>query len=282
MGDDAGLGLLTSVLSGIIGTAAKVGPVVRQGIRMADPKRLKPVIEAAQKSTLLRPIPYLEKNPLISKVPEWARGFMGIATSPAGIIGEIGLGGMLAGSAAQPTGNRARPTPSAKPALPVATNPDRTVAPPPQALPRVDASTTQILDQGAATAPAQSPVVIPATLTTPPTPVPTMFPLTPEGQFERYFQTPEFDYVFGESSRGSGAPTTAEAMLALARELRAEKEAAPLSTYYRAQSAAGRSQMGDIKKALGYEEGSDLAEWAEANPMLAQRLYAKKAKATQD
>jgi hypothetical protein len=109
-----------------------------------------------------------------------------------------------------------------------------------------------------------------------------MFPLTPEGQFERYFQTPEFDYVFGESSRGSGAPTTAEAMLALARELRAEKEAAPLSTYYRAQSAAGRSQMGDIKKALGYEEGSDLAEWAEANPMLAQRLYAKKAKATQD
>jgi hypothetical protein len=34
--------------------------------------------------------------------------------------------------------------------------------------------------------------------------------------------------------------------------------------------------MPQIQQALGYEKGSDLAKWAEANPMLAQRLYAKK------
>jgi hypothetical protein len=106
---------------------------------------------------------------------------------------------------------------------------------------------------------------------------PPTFELTPEGQFERYFQTPEFDYVFGAASRAAGAPTGVEEMLRLASQVKAEKEA-PLATYYRAQSAAGRGQMGDIKEALGYAEGSDLAKWAEANPMLAQRLLAQKTK----
>lgn len=275
MGDDAGLGLLTSVLSGIVSGVAKAGPVVRQGIRMADPRKLKPLIEAAQKSSAFRPIPYLENNPVIRKIPEWARGFVGVATSPAGIATELGLGGMLTSSASQPTVAPAKPKP--KLTVPVDTNPDRTVAPPPAAQPRVDASTTQILDQGVVTAPRQTQQVIPATPVAPPT---TLFPFTPEGQFQRYFQTPEFDYVFGERSRGVGAPTTAEEMLALASQLRAEKEA-PLATYYRAQSAAGRSQMDKVKEALGYAEGSDLAKWAEANPMLAQRLFAQKTAKTQ-
>jgi hypothetical protein len=64
-------------------------------------------------------------------------------------------------------------------------------------------------------------------------------------------------------------------MLALAKSVKAEKET-PLATYYRAQSAAGQGQMDEVKKALGYAEGSDLAKWAEANPMLAQRLFNKK------
>jgi hypothetical protein len=34
--------------------------------------------------------------------------------------------------------------------------------------------------------------------------------------------------------------------------------------------------MDAIKEALGYAPGSDLAKWAEANPRLAQHLYAKK------
>lgn len=270
MGDDAGLGLLTSVLSGIVSGVAKAGPVVRQGVRMADPRKLKPVIESIQKSSVFRPIPYLENNPVIRRIPEWARGFAGLATSPAGIAGELGLGGMLTSSTAQPTVAPAKPKP--KPAVPVDTKPDPTVAPQPAAQPRVDASTTQILDQGVVTAPRQTRQVIPTTPVAPPT---TLFPFTPEGQFQRYFQTPEFDYVFGGRSRGEGAPSTAEEMLALAAQLRAEKDV-PAATYYRAQSAAGRSQMDAIKEALGYAPGSDLAKWAEANPMLAQRLYAKK------
>lgn len=98
---------------------------------------------------------------------------------------------------------------------------------------------------------------------------------TPEGQFERYFKTPEMDQYFGAASRGKGAPADVGQMKALAGELTAPQDV-PLSSYYRAQSAMGRSQMPEIQKGLGYEEGSDMAKWAAANPMLAQRLYAKK------
>jgi hypothetical protein len=97
---------------------------------------------------------------------------------------------------------------------------------------------------------------------------------TPEGQFQRYFQTPEMDRYFGSTSRGTGAPKDVAGMQALAGELTAPQDV-PLSSYYRAQSAMGRAQMPEIQKGLGYEEGSDLAKWAAANPMLAQRLYAK-------
>jgi len=97
---------------------------------------------------------------------------------------------------------------------------------------------------------------------------------TPEGQFERYFQTPEMDRYFGAASRGKGAPKDVAGMQALAGELTAPQDV-PLSSYYRAESAMGRAQMPEIQKGLGYEEGSDLAKWAAANPMLAQRLYAK-------
>lgn len=97
---------------------------------------------------------------------------------------------------------------------------------------------------------------------------------TPEGQFQRYFQTPEMDQYFGAASRGKGAPADMGQMRALAGEQTAPQDV-PLSSYYRAQSAMGRAQMPEIQKGLGYAEGSDLAKWAAANPMLAQRLYAK-------
>jgi hypothetical protein len=99
---------------------------------------------------------------------------------------------------------------------------------------------------------------------------------TPEGQFERYFKTPEMDQYFGAASRGAAAPKDVEAMKALAGQTAAPgKTPEELSAFYRAESAMGRAQMPQIQQALGYEKGSDLAKWAEANPMLAQRLYAK-------
>jgi hypothetical protein len=97
---------------------------------------------------------------------------------------------------------------------------------------------------------------------------------TPEGQFQRYFQSPEMDQYFGAASRGKGAPENLAAMQSLAAQTKAPADTS-LSTYYRAQSAAGRGNMPEIQKSLGYEKGSALAEWAQANPMLAQRLYAK-------
>ena len=99
---------------------------------------------------------------------------------------------------------------------------------------------------------------------------------TPGGQFERYFKTPEMDQYFGAASRGTAAPKDVEAMQALAGQTVAPgKTPEELSAFYRAESAMGRAQMPEIRKGLGYAEGSDLAKWAEANPMLAQRLYAK-------
>jgi len=143
-------------------------------------------------------------------------------------------------------------------------------AAPAQLGPRVDRSTRQAQAQQPVSP--ESPQVIPATLVKPPT-----FPTTPAGQFNRYFQTPELDYVFGSQPQEGIVPKTVEEMLTLAKQLKAPTDTG-LSTYYRAQSAAGRGQMEDIKKELGYAEGSDLATWAEANPMLAQRLYAQKLK----
>jgi hypothetical protein len=102
------------------------------------------------------------------------------------------------------------------------------------------------------------------------------YAFTPEGQFDRYFKTPEMDQYFGAASRGAAAPKDVEAMKALAGKTVAPgKTPEELSAFYRAESAMGRAQMPQIQQALGYEKGSDLAKWAEANPMLAQRLYAK-------
>ena len=105
---------------------------------------------------------------------------------------------------------------------------------------------------------------------------PKPFPMTPSGQFERYFKTPEMDQYFGAASRGAAAPKDVAAMQALAGQTVAPgKTPEELSAFYRAESAMGRAQMPEIQKQLGYEKGSNLAQWSEANPMLAQRLYAK-------
>ena len=102
------------------------------------------------------------------------------------------------------------------------------------------------------------------------------FAFTPEGQFERYFKTPEMDQYFGAASRGAAAPKDVQAMQALAGQTVAPgKTPEELSAFYRAESAMGRAQMPQIQETLGYKKDSDLAKWAEANPMLAQRLYAK-------
>lgn len=102
------------------------------------------------------------------------------------------------------------------------------------------------------------------------------FAMTPEGQFERYFKTPEMDQYFGAASRGAVAPQNVQAMQALAAQTTAPgKTPQELSAFYRAESAMGRAQMPEIQKSLGYGKDSALAEWAQANPMLAQRLYAK-------
>jgi hypothetical protein len=109
--------------------------------------------------------------------------------------------------------------------------------------------------------------------------------MTSQGQFDRYFGTSEMDPFFGSSSRGAGAPKTAEEMMALATQQKAPMET-PLSTYYRSQSAAGRAEMPAITEGLGYAKGTPLAQWAEANPMLAKRLFektkAKKAAGTEE
>ena len=103
------------------------------------------------------------------------------------------------------------------------------------------------------------------------------YALNAPGQFERYFKTPEMDQYFGAASRGTAAPKDVEAMQALAgRTVAPGKTPEELSAFYRAESAMGRAQMPEIQKGLGYEKGTPLAQWAEANPMLAQRLYAQR------
>ena len=100
---------------------------------------------------------------------------------------------------------------------------------------------------------------------------PKPFPMTREGQFDRYFKTPEFDYVFGAQT-GKG-PKTAEEMVTLGAQRQAPTTA-PLSDYYRSQSALGRVNQEEIQKM--YADRPDLQKWAAANPMLAQREYIKR------
>ena len=100
---------------------------------------------------------------------------------------------------------------------------------------------------------------------------PKAFPMTAEGQQERYFGTPELNYVFGAQT-GKG-PKTAEEMSALAAQAEAPTTSS-LSDYYRAQSAMGRVNQADIQKM--YADRPDLQKWAAANPMLAMREYNKK------
>ena len=100
---------------------------------------------------------------------------------------------------------------------------------------------------------------------------PKAFPMTAEGQQERYFGTPEMNYVFGAQT-GKG-PKTAEEMSALAAQAEAPTTSS-LSDYYRAQSAMGRVNQADIQKM--YADRPDLQKWAAANPMLAMREYNKK------
>jgi len=94
---------------------------------------------------------------------------------------------------------------------------------------------------------------------------------TPSGQFERYFNTPEFDYVFGGQT-GKGPKTAAE-METLGTQRQAPTSA-PLADYYRSQSAMGRVNQEEIQKM--YADRPDLQKWAAANPMLAQREYVKR------
>ncbi|NBS71842.1 hypothetical protein EBT31_23435, partial [bacterium] len=101
---------------------------------------------------------------------------------------------------------------------------------------------------------------------------------TPEGQFQRYFQSPEMDQYFGAASRGTGAPKDLAAMTALASQKQAPGATpADLATYYRSQSAAGRGNMDEVVSALTYgksgKEAENLTAWAKANPMLAFREY---------
>jgi len=96
---------------------------------------------------------------------------------------------------------------------------------------------------------------------------------TPEGQYERYFKTPEFDYVFGSGARGEGAPKDAAAMEALGSQLKADPESRNIASMYAAQSAMGRINQDAIQKM--YEGDKNMQAWAKANPMLAQREYLK-------
>jgi len=104
------------------------------------------------------------------------------------------------------------------------------------------------------------------------------YALNPQGQFERYFQSPEMNQYFGQL-QSSGAPKDVAAMTALAGQAKAPTDV-PLATYYRAQSAAGRGNMPEIVEGLTYgldpKKVAAMKQWAEANPMLAQREFSKK------
>ena len=94
-----------------------------------------------------------------------------------------------------------------------------------------------------------------------------------EGQYQRYFKTPEFDNVFGAGARGEGAPKDAAAMEVLGNQLRAPAKDTNIASMYAAQSGMGRVNE-DAIQAM-YSDRPDMQAWAKANPMLAQREYLK-------
>ena len=106
-----------------------------------------------------------------------------------------------------------------------------------------------------------------------PTVTPRVFDNTLEGQYQRYFQTPEMDYVFGAGARGKDAPKDASAMEVLGNQLQAPAKDTNISSMYAAQSAMGRVNEDAIQKM--YEGNEAMQTWAKANPMLAQREYLK-------
>lgn len=100
---------------------------------------------------------------------------------------------------------------------------------------------------------------------------PTVYDMTPEGQFQRYMQGSEMNRYFGGPASAQ-APKDAAAMQETAM-LQQAPTTMPLADYYRSQSATGRANMDNIIGLMGYE--GDMAKWARANPMLAQRAYAQ-------
>ena len=106
-----------------------------------------------------------------------------------------------------------------------------------------------------------------------PAPTPQPFDNTLEGQYQRYFQTPEMDYVFGAGARGKDAPKDASAMEVLGNQLQAPAKDTNISSMYAAQSAMGRVNQDAIQKM--YEGNDRMQAWARENPMLAQREYLK-------
>ena len=102
---------------------------------------------------------------------------------------------------------------------------------------------------------------------------PQRFDNTLEGQYQRYFQTPEMDYVFGAGARGKDAPKDASAMEVLGNQLQAPAKDTNISSMYAAQSAMGRVNEDAIQKM--YEGNEAMQTWAKANPMLAQREFLK-------
>lgn len=106
-----------------------------------------------------------------------------------------------------------------------------------------------------------------------PAPTPQRFDNTVEGQYQRYFKTPEFDNVFGKGARGEGAPKDAAAMEVLGNQLRAPAKDTNIASMYAAQSGMGRVNA-DAIQAM-YSDRPDMQAWARENPMLAQREYLK-------
>ena len=102
---------------------------------------------------------------------------------------------------------------------------------------------------------------------------PQRFDNTLAGQYQRYFETPEFDSVFGAGARGTGSPQDAAAMEVLGNQLMAPEKDTNIASMYAAQSAMGRVNQDAIQKM--YEGNKAMQAWAKANPMLAQREYLK-------
>lgn len=257
MGDEGGIGVLASILGGIAEGAGAVArgaraaqPFIRkgvtEGIRFADPRRLAPLVQQIQKGPLFRPIPLvekaIEKTPIIRSLPEWARGMVGISTSPAGIAGDIASGYLLDQAIKKVLDATA--TQPAAAATPLTT---KTTAPAPAAGPRVDASTTQMVDIGAP-APRQAPRLVPVTPAAPPEPVISQAAYT-------------------AAQTGFRAPTDI-----------------PLSEFYAAQRAMGAyaEQGGELQRRLKEAGGAAgmtdeaLMQWVQQNPDLALRELMKR------